>query len=178
MAVRSRSKPSPVDVTPIPEIVPRFVAWARPIADFIPFEARLRRTGHRRSRICSPRRHRPEWATCPQRFVDPSSYSARWSVHMRKYGSRPNQWRCARKYANRQALPRRSVDQIHAGTHAGRCSAAPTPAATLAGVCVRSSVFQHIRHRRLHAEGNTVEPAIRQFASHSRLSPCRDSLRW
>ena len=61
-----------------------------------------------------------------------------------------------------KALPRRTVNQIHTGTHAD--SICHGDSCRHIGRSVRTiQYFQHTWHGRLHAERDAVESAVRQF---------------
>ena len=140
----------------------RFITRPCPIADFVPFKTSRRQQiigdlifgrliviiGRRQ---CSCRdltshfRVRRNGQRICRNMVDAQ-------IDRRAYGSTPII----------KALPRRTVNQIHAGTHAD--SICHGDSCRHIGRSVRTiQYFQHAWHGRLHAERDAVESAVRQF---------------
>ena len=62
-----------------------------------------------------------------------------------------------------KALPRRAIDQVDAGTHAGRIRGRDASLDVLRRVSAVKRL-QDVRNRGLHAEGNTIEAAVGKLA--------------
>ena len=162
MAVCAGTEPRPINIMPIAKIMLRFITRTCPIADLIPFKTGcaqqivgnlilgrliviIRRRQGSNSNLTSHFRVRCDGQRICRNMVNTQ-------VDRRTYGNTPIV----------ETLPRRTVNQIHAGTHAGsicRCDSRRHIGRGMRTI----QCFQHAWHSRLHAERDAVESAVREF---------------